>query len=66
MSGRASGNHGRRFRTLVHDLRTRWRQRRELAMMDDTVLRELALTAADVDRELKKPFWRRLSVAERE
>ncbi len=32
------------------------RQRRELLMLNDVELRELSLTEADVNREMRKPF----------
>lgn len=36
----------------------RRRQRRQLAMMDDHMLRDLGLSSADVEQEVHKPFWR--------
>jgi uncharacterized protein YjiS (DUF1127 family) len=35
----------------------RMRQRRELAAMDDRSLRDIGLTRADVDKELRKRPW---------
>lgn len=36
----------------------RRRQRRQLAMMDDHMLRDIGLSSADVEHEAHKPFWR--------
>jgi uncharacterized protein YjiS (DUF1127 family) len=36
----------------------RIRQRQQLALMDDRLLRDLGLTRADVAIESAKPFWR--------
>ena len=36
----------------------RRRSRRFLASLDDRMLRDVGLSAADVDRECSKPFWR--------
>jgi uncharacterized protein YjiS (DUF1127 family) len=38
--------------------RARRRNRTELGWLDDRMLRDIALTLADVYRELHKPFWR--------
>jgi uncharacterized protein YjiS (DUF1127 family) len=44
------------------DALRRWRelarQRRQLAELDDRLLRDIGLTRADVGAELRKPFWR--------
>ena len=34
------------------------RQRWHLASLDDRMLRDIALTRADIEREIRKPFWR--------
>lgn len=36
----------------------RWRERRLLIGLSDHVLRDLALTRADVEREYQQPVWR--------
>lgn len=36
----------------------RYLQRRALAELDDTMLRDVAITREDVERECAKPFWR--------
>jgi uncharacterized protein YjiS (DUF1127 family) len=41
------------------------RQRRELLMLNDVELRELSFTAADVNREISKPFWESISLTGR-
>lgn len=51
--------------TFAKGLRGRWRQRRELSMMDEIGLRDLSLTAADARYELNRPFWSSLSVTGR-
>ena len=39
-------------------LRQRQEQRRSLAMLDDRLLRDIGLTRADVENQLRQPFWR--------
>lgn len=34
------------------------RQRQQLAMLDDRMLRDLGLSRMDVQIEIEKPFWR--------
>jgi uncharacterized protein YjiS (DUF1127 family) len=36
----------------------RARARRELARLDDRMLRDIGISSADVWQELEKPFWR--------
>jgi uncharacterized protein YjiS (DUF1127 family) len=36
----------------------RTRQRRQLAALDDRILKDIGLTRADVTSEFDKPFWR--------
>lgn len=43
---------------VLMDWRDRARQRRQLAMMDQHMLRDIGLSLADVEREIQKPFWR--------
>ena len=38
--------------------RERRKQRRALARLDDRLLRDIGLSAADVEGEVSKPFWR--------
>jgi uncharacterized protein YjiS (DUF1127 family) len=38
--------------------RERRRQRVALARLDDRMLRDIGLTAADVEGEVSKPFWK--------
>jgi len=38
--------------------RERRRQRNALARLDHRMLRDIGLTAADVEGEVSKPFWR--------
>lgn len=40
---------------LWHELT---RQRHQLNMMDDRMLKDIGLTRADVESETQKPFWR--------
>jgi uncharacterized protein YjiS (DUF1127 family) len=35
----------------------RARQRRQLAELDDYMLRDIGLTRSDVANEIRKPFW---------
>ncbi len=37
--------------------RERGRQRRHLAMLDDRLLKDIGVTRADLDAEVRKPFW---------
>ena len=43
------------------DLLIRWQERaferKRLAAMDDHVLRDIGLSRADIDQEVRKPFW---------
>jgi len=43
---------------LLQEWRDRYRQRRQLATLDQYMLRDIGLSSADVDQELHKPFWR--------
>jgi len=43
---------------MVGIWRQRLRQRKQLASLDDRLLRDVGLTRADVARETAKPFWR--------
>lgn len=36
----------------------RWRERRRLGAIDDHMLRDIGLSRADIDQEVRKPFWR--------
>lgn len=38
--------------------RQRMRQRRELARLDDALLKDMGLTRCDAETESAKPFWR--------
>jgi uncharacterized protein YjiS (DUF1127 family) len=49
-----------RFIVLLQIYRRCLRDRRELAAMDDRLLRDIGLTRYDVELELRKPFWRGL------
>ncbi len=35
------------------------RQRRDLASLDDSALRDIGLSRSDISAETEKPFWRR-------
>jgi uncharacterized protein YjiS (DUF1127 family) len=48
---------GRRACAAFRVWRTSMRQRRELLMLNDVELRELSLTAAEIDRETRKLSW---------
>lgn len=37
--------------------RERARQRRHLSLLDDRLLKDIGLTRADLDAEVRKPFW---------
>ncbi len=34
-----------------------WRQRRHLARLDDSALRDIGLTHAEIDAEIRRPIW---------
>jgi uncharacterized protein YjiS (DUF1127 family) len=44
--------------SVLFHFQERWRQRVQLAELDDRTLGDLGLTRADVLRESSKPFWR--------
>ncbi|MDQ2101438.1 DUF1127 domain-containing protein [Azospirillum isscasi] len=35
----------------------RWRQRQALMRLDDHLLKDIGVSRADVDAEVRKPFW---------
>lgn len=37
----------------------RWRQRQDLAELDDHILRDIGISPREVERECAKPCWRR-------
>jgi uncharacterized protein YjiS (DUF1127 family) len=39
-------------------LQARWRIRAELRMLNDAQLRDVGLTRAQVESELRRPFWK--------
>ncbi len=39
--------------------RERWRQRQMLGALDDSLLKDIGLSRADVEQERAKPFWRK-------
>lgn len=43
---------------LVREWRRRSRGRRELAQLDAKTRRDIGVTAAEIARECRKPFWR--------
>ena len=47
------------FNQILATWRERARQRKELATLDARTLRDLGLSASDVNFEANKPFWRR-------
>ncbi len=36
----------------------RWRQRQALMRLDEHLLKDIGLSRADVEEEVRKPFWR--------
>jgi uncharacterized protein YjiS (DUF1127 family) len=46
------------WRATVAEWRRRARSRRELAMLCNRCLRDFGATRYNVDREVRKPFWR--------
>jgi uncharacterized protein YjiS (DUF1127 family) len=50
----------RRFRAAVRTVE-RWRalaaERRQLAMLDDRLLKDIGITRVDARREARRPFW---------
>jgi uncharacterized protein YjiS (DUF1127 family) len=46
------------FNQILSTWRRRAQQRRELATLDARTLRDLGLSASDVNFEANKPFWR--------
>lgn len=39
-------------------LQAKWRIRNELRALNDTQLRDVGLTRAQIESELRRPFWR--------
>jgi uncharacterized protein YjiS (DUF1127 family) len=58
----ANAKSGRNAAVALVDAVLGWaeraRQRRALGALDDIALRDIAVSRADADRELSKPFWR--------
>ena len=48
------------FNQILADWRRRARERRELASLDSRTIRDLGLSASEVQFEVNKPFWRKL------
>ena len=46
------------FNQILATWRQRARQRKELSTLDSRTLRDLGLSANDVNFEINKPFWR--------
>ena len=44
---------------VLREWRRRSRDRAQLALLDDRMLRDIGITRADVVTEINKPFWRR-------
>jgi uncharacterized protein YjiS (DUF1127 family) len=53
---------GRRVRDEIRAWRIRTRQRSELMMLTGVELRDLSITEADVNREIRKPFWESIDI----
>jgi len=47
-----------RLVATLREWRQRSRERAQLAMLDDRMLRDIGVTPGDVWREINKPFWR--------
>jgi uncharacterized protein YjiS (DUF1127 family) len=47
------------FNQILGTWRRRARERRELATLDHRTLRDLGLSASEIQWEASKPFWRR-------
>jgi uncharacterized protein YjiS (DUF1127 family) len=45
------------IRQFLAEWRRRVRSRREIAMLDDCILRDLGLSAGQMRFEAQKPFW---------
>ncbi|MFZ2068761.1 MAG: DUF1127 domain-containing protein [Xanthobacteraceae bacterium] len=46
------------WRGVIAEWRRRARSRHELAVLCDRCLRDIGANRYDVDREVRKPFWR--------
>jgi uncharacterized protein YjiS (DUF1127 family) len=44
--------------SLITEWHRRARSRRELATLCDRCLRDMRMTRYDIDKEVRKPFWR--------
>lgn len=61
-----AGGLSARVRDLLTWIAALWRaqrDRRELAMLSDTMLADIGLTRADVERELARPIWNGIDYA---
>lgn len=47
-----------RLRAGLRTLLLRWRGRRELAQLDERLLRDVGISREQALREAEKPFWR--------
>ncbi|THF64913.1 DUF1127 domain-containing protein [Pseudothauera nasutitermitis] len=58
-AGRLASVFSARLGALLGTWSARTRQRRELAALDDRLLRDVGLSRETALREAEKPFWRR-------
>lgn len=58
-AGRLASVFATRLGALLGTWSARTRQRRELAALDDRLLRDVGLSRETALREAEKPFWRR-------
>lgn len=58
LSARGRANHLGRAIATLRTWRRRGRERAELAVLDDRMLRDIGITRADADFLSSKPFWK--------
>ena len=46
------------WKAIIKKIAHNWRTRNRLSQLNDAQLKDLGLTAADVDHEVRKPVWK--------
>jgi uncharacterized protein YjiS (DUF1127 family) len=46
------------WKAIIKKIAHNWRTRNRLSRLNEAQLKDIGLTAADVDQEVRKPFWK--------